>query len=76
MAMVWTTKSKRSSTVSNAITFFEIPSLDFERSVAFYTMILGVDLYREVFMGIPSAMFPASEDGVAGAITHSQAIRR
>jgi predicted enzyme related to lactoylglutathione lyase len=58
--------------VISASNFFEIPSVDFERAVAFYTAILGVELYREVFMGIPSAMFPASEEGTGGAIIHSE----
>jgi predicted enzyme related to lactoylglutathione lyase len=73
MVVVWTKFAKRSSIVTNAINFFEIPSIDFDRAVAFYTAILGVELYREVFMGIPSAMFPVSEDGAGGAIIHSEA---
>ena len=55
----------------NAINFFEIPSIDFERAVAFYRAILEIEFHHEVFLGIPSAMFPASEDGAGGAIIHS-----
>lgn len=57
--------------MTNAINFFEIPSLDFDRAVAFYRDILGVEFHHEVFMGTPSAMFPASEAGAGGAIIFS-----
>jgi predicted enzyme related to lactoylglutathione lyase len=55
----------------NAINFFEIPSVDFERAVAFYGNILDVEFHHEVFMGTRSAMFPASEEGAGGAIIHN-----
>ena len=57
--------------MTNAINFFEIPSLDFDRAVAFYETILGVKLHREVFMDIPSALFPSGEAGAGGAVIHS-----
>ena len=57
--------------MTNAINFFEIPSIDFDRAVAFYRDILGVEFHHEVFMGTPTAMFPASEDGAGGAVIHS-----
>jgi uncharacterized protein len=57
--------------VTNAINFFEIPSIDFERAVTFYREILGVEFHHEVFMGTPTAMFPASQAGAGGAVIHN-----
>jgi predicted enzyme related to lactoylglutathione lyase len=57
--------------VTNAINFFEIPSIDFDRAVAFYRDILGVEFHLEVFMGTPNALFPASEAGAGGAVIHN-----
>ncbi len=54
--------------MTNAINFFEIPSLDFARAVAFYRDILGVEFHHELFMGTPSALFPSTEEGAGGAI--------
>lgn len=59
--------------MSSAINFFEIPSTDFERAVAFYQAVLDLEFQHEVFMGTRSAMFPAGERGVGGAIIASQA---
>ena len=57
--------------MANAINFFEIPSIDFERAVAFYHTILDIEFHHEVFMGVPSAIFPAGETDAGGAIIHS-----
>ena len=57
--------------MTNAINFFEIPSIDFDRAVAFYHDILGVEFHHELFMGTPTAMFPSSEAGAGGAIIYS-----
>lgn len=53
----------------DAITWFEIPSTDFERAVTFYQHVLGTPLYREAMDGIPHAMLPFDQnDGVGGAV--------
>ncbi|MEP7189241.1 MAG: VOC family protein [Roseiflexaceae bacterium] len=57
--------------MSNAINFFEIPSIDFDRAVAFYRNILDVEFHHEVFMGTPTAMFPSSAAGAGGAVIHN-----
>ena len=57
--------------MTNAINFFEIPSIDFDRAVTFYHEILGVEFHHEVFMGTPTAMFPSSPAGAGGAIIHN-----
>lgn len=52
--------------------WFEIPSLNFERAVQFYEGVFGVSLKREQIMG-DLAIFPSSEDSVSGAILAPQA---
>ncbi|MBK9035131.1 MAG: VOC family protein [Myxococcales bacterium] len=59
----------------NAINWFEIPTRDMDRAVAFYERTLGLALKREVFGGMPHAVFPTQcpEGGhaVSGAIVAS-----
>ena len=47
--------------MANALTWFEIPTQDLDRAVRFYETVLGVHLKREVFGGVPHAIFPAGE---------------
>src|SRR5690349_15649762 len=54
--------------MNNAINWFEIPSRDMDTAVAFYEKTLGVSLKRELFGGMPHAVFPAADPGVAGAL--------
>ena len=49
----------------SAFNWIEIPSLNFERAVTFYSDILGKPLYRETLGGIPNGVLPYdSGDGV------------
>jgi len=54
--------------MANALTWFEIPTLDLDRAVRFYESVLGVRLKREVFGGVPHAMFPAGQSDAGGAL--------
>jgi predicted enzyme related to lactoylglutathione lyase len=56
------------SVMANALTWFEIPTLDLDRAVRFYETVLGVRLKREVFGGVPHAMFPAGQSDAGGAL--------
>lgn len=52
----------------NAVTWFEIPAIDFDRAVRFYEALLGVTLERMMFGGTdPNGIFPY-EGGVGGAV--------
>lgn len=55
----------------NAINWFEIPSVQFERAVKFYESILNITMKRLDFGGVPHAIFPSEENGVGGAIVKS-----
>ncbi len=61
--------------MKNSINWFEIPTRNMDRAVAFYEATLGNKLDREVFGGEPHAMFPvdrAGKDGVTGALVATQ----
>ncbi len=54
--------------MANALTWFEIPTLDLDRAVRFYETVLGVQLKRELFGGVPHAIFPAGQTDASGAL--------
>ena len=52
------------------ITWFEIPSQNYDRAIAFYEKVLKVSLKREEMDGIAMASFPQSEGMASGAVVH------
>jgi predicted enzyme related to lactoylglutathione lyase len=52
----------------NRITWFEIPVTDLERSAALYSAALRLEMKREVFFGIPHAIFLADGAAVTGTL--------
>jgi uncharacterized protein len=54
--------------MKNAINHFELPVRDMERAVACYETLLGARMRRELFGGLPYALFPHDEPGVSGAL--------
>ena len=54
--------------MSNALNWFEIPVVDFERSVAFYGKLLDKTLHIEIFMGISNAFLPFEKGDVGGSL--------
>ena len=54
--------------MNNAINWFEIPAVNFDRAVTFYDTILGQPLRRGEFQRIPHGFFNADEQAVAGAV--------
>ena len=53
--------------MANALDWFEIPTADLERAIRFYESVLAVSLKREVFGGVPMAMFPNDDKSAGGA---------
>ena len=54
---------------SNAVTWFEIPTTDFNRATNFYEEVLDIKL--QAFPGPePCNMFPSQDGGVGGCIVH------
>lgn len=58
--------------MKNAITWFEIPSADYDRATTFYERTLGVQLQRIEDNGIPMAVFPFDDKGggIGGAVVY------
>lgn len=57
----------------NAINWFEIPVLDFERAIKFYETVLGIQMQRP-FNEMKYAMFPADmmQGGVGGGLLQEE----
>lgn len=55
--------------MANAINWFEIPAVNFDRAVEFYGKVLGSDL-QKINNGFEMAFFPVSDGGVGGCVTH------
>lgn len=52
---------------ANAITWFELPTLDLERATQFYEAVLDAKLIRG-FYGEPMSVFPVQSGGFSGAL--------
>jgi predicted enzyme related to lactoylglutathione lyase len=61
--------------MNNAIHWFEIFVSDLERAKRFYETLLGVSLRREDYARVPSAVFEADKNGVAGGIVQDPSRR-
>jgi predicted enzyme related to lactoylglutathione lyase len=50
------------------ITWFEIPAVDFDRAVAFYSTMLDVEINKSAFGGDPHGFLPSAPGVVSGAV--------
>jgi uncharacterized protein len=57
--------------MNNVISWFDIPTADFERGIRFYETVLGVSLNRQDMGPMHMATFPCDDQaGVSGAVVH------
>ncbi|MGA8274379.1 MAG: VOC family protein [Candidatus Sulfotelmatobacter sp.] len=61
--------------VKNNVVWFEIPSADFKRAVAFYETIFDQELNKMDFMGTPTAVFAYEKPAISGCVIQDDAIR-
>lgn len=61
--------------VKNNVVWFEIPSSDFERAVAFYEKIFERPLQRGNFMDTALAIFAYEKPAVSGCVIKEEALR-
>jgi len=54
------------------ITWFEIPTLDYNRGVAFYEAVFKVTLQQEEMEGMAMGVFPHSDAQTSGAIVYCE----
>ena len=59
------------ATANRTLSWFEIPAINFERAVRFYEAALDQPMRRELFGGVPMAIFASDEDATGGAIIHN-----
>ncbi len=59
--------------MKNAVNWFEIPVVNFDRAKAFYEAILSAEMMTMEMPGMKSAFFPADlQNGIGGCITQAQ----
>ncbi len=56
--------------MSNAINWFELPSVNFERAVKFYSDVLNAELATMKMEDVDMAFFPTKDNGVGGCVTY------
>lgn len=56
--------------MSNAINWFEIPSVNFDRAVKFYSDVLNAELPKMKMNDTDLAFFPTKDKGVGGCVTY------
>ena len=54
--------------MANAINWFEIPAVNFDRAKKFYSAVFDADLHVEDLMGVKMAFLPADNKSVGGAV--------
>jgi predicted enzyme related to lactoylglutathione lyase len=64
-----------SEAASHIVSWFEIPSTDFERAARFYETVLGTTLRRENFGDQPIGIFQYTEPATGGCIVHSPTVK-
>ncbi len=57
------------------ITWFEIPSINYERAIQFYEIVFNVTLKREDLECMPMAVFPHADEQSAGAVVHYDVLK-
>lgn len=71
--MTETTVTETTKTeTKHALNWFEIPVVNMDRAVSCYEKLLGESLRREVFGGMPYAIFPMTTGAVGGALVHDK----
>jgi uncharacterized protein len=58
--------------MENLINWFEIPATDFKRAVAFYKVILNVEIEETEMFGTKMGFFPSNGTNVSGAIVQGE----
>jgi predicted enzyme related to lactoylglutathione lyase len=67
--------SETATAVRSALTWFEIPSTDFDRARRFYETVLETTLNEQLFGEARIAVFPYERPGIGGCIEESSASR-
>jgi len=63
------------SSPSNAVAWFEIPTADFAKSIPFYNQVLGVSLEAKEFGPAHLAIFPHTKPGAGGCLLQEAGLK-
>lgn len=61
--------------IKSAITWFQVPAVDFTRAVKFYSTVLQQELREETMGDEHMGIFPFQDGGVGGAVTVSPTLK-
>jgi hypothetical protein len=50
------------------LVWFDIPALDIDRAIQFYSAVLGRPIKREDFGGVPTGILPTADGGQQGCV--------
>ncbi len=58
----------------NPVGYFEIPVVDLERAISFYTNVFGYEFFKETLDNLEMAFFPfdSNKEGITGALVQGQ----
>ncbi|MEZ5016717.1 MAG: VOC family protein [Flavipsychrobacter sp.] len=58
--------------MSNAINWFELPAVNLERAIKFYSAVLNIEMQKMEMNGDTLAFFPTKDNGVGGCLLQSE----
>lgn len=56
----------------NQVVWFDIPVVDLDRAIRFYSAVLGAKLAKEDFQGFSMGMLPMEEGSVSGCLVQTK----
>ena len=69
MAAIAEHTHEKSKAVTNTVVWFDMPVQDLDRSIRFYSAVLGAPIQKQQFSGMSFAVLPHEEAGVSGCLT-------
>ncbi|MFK3705182.1 hypothetical protein EDF73_103162 [Raoultella sp. BIGb0138] len=58
--------------MNNVINWFEIPVVDMDRAMKFYSQLLAIEFRQETISGIENAVFPYTHPATGGALVKGE----
>ncbi len=58
--------------MANQVVWFEIPVIDLDRAIRFYSAVLGAPVKKEAFPGMTIGLLPHEKDEISGCLFKSE----
>jgi len=55
--------------MANQVVWFDVPVIDLDRAVRFYSSVLGGSVHKQEFQGLKFAVLPHEEKEISGCLT-------